>query len=86
MHLDALSPEQRPSRKGKERDTLQRDPQPTDLDEKLMALRRRTAAPVMVEEHVANSQSAETAELAAEHDALAVGLLHLAGRKVGCLD
>ncbi|KAF9533398.1 hypothetical protein CPB83DRAFT_472504 [Crepidotus variabilis] len=32
------------ARKGKERDTNPRDPQPTDLAEKLTALRRRTAA------------------------------------------
>jgi hypothetical protein len=42
-----------PSRKGKERETSHRDlamrePQPTDLDEKLMALRRRTAAFVIL--------------------------------------
>jgi len=42
-----------PSRKGKERETGHRDlamrePQPTDLDEKLMALRRRTAAFVIL--------------------------------------
>ncbi len=51
MHLDLV--EQRPSRKGKEREPISRDnmamrePQPTDLDEKLMALRRRTAACVV---------------------------------------
>ena len=40
--------EQKPPRKGKERDpaTQQRDPQPTDFAEKLTALRRRTAASV----------------------------------------
>ncbi len=45
MHLDALPPDtlQRPSRKGKERDISHRDPQPTDIDEKILALRRRTA-------------------------------------------
>ncbi|KAF8633707.1 hypothetical protein AX17_004365 [Amanita inopinata Kibby_2008] len=53
MHLDALTYEhmQRPSRKGKERDSSfrdppQKEPQPTDIDEKLMALRRRTAGPL----------------------------------------
>lgn len=51
MHLEldhpALPELQRPSRKGKERDLMHRDSsrdlQPTDLDEKLIALRRRTA-------------------------------------------
>lgn len=51
MHLELV--EQRPSRKGKEREPISRDnmvmrePQPTDLDEKLTALRRRTAACVV---------------------------------------
>ncbi|KAF9050678.1 hypothetical protein BDZ89DRAFT_1057121 [Hymenopellis radicata] len=48
MHLEldpaALWDFQKPSRNGKERDLLHRDssrdPQPTDLDEKLIALRR----------------------------------------------
>lgn len=49
MQLEISQPEiQRPSRKGKERDLMHRDsprePQPTDLDEKLIAFRRRTAA------------------------------------------
>ncbi|KAK0210568.1 hypothetical protein DFS33DRAFT_302757 [Desarmillaria ectypa] len=49
MQLEFSQPEiQRPSRKGKERDLMHRDspkdPQPTDLDEKLIAFRRRTAA------------------------------------------
>ncbi|KAF8162971.1 hypothetical protein B0H34DRAFT_744517 [Crassisporium funariophilum] len=48
MQVDQYSMEQKPSRKGKERDPThrdmpQRDLKPTDLDEKLTALRRRTA-------------------------------------------
>lgn len=47
MHVEQYPQEQAASRKGKERDTSQRDlPQTTDLDEKLTALRRRTAASV----------------------------------------
>lgn len=52
MHIEldpaALQDFQKPSRKGKERDLLHRDssrdPQPTDLDDRLIALRRRNAA------------------------------------------
>ncbi|PFH52354.1 hypothetical protein AMATHDRAFT_74154 [Amanita thiersii Skay4041] len=53
MHLDTIPYEQavRSSRKGKERETShkelpQKEPQPTDLDEKIMALRRRNAGPL----------------------------------------
>ena len=48
MHLSALPADtlQRPSRKGKERDMLHRDPQPTDIDEKILAFRRRNAGSV----------------------------------------
>ncbi|KAF9036720.1 hypothetical protein BJ165DRAFT_602423 [Panaeolus papilionaceus] len=51
MQVESYPIDSKPSRKGKERDPLHRDshstkegPQPTDLDEKLTALRRRNAA------------------------------------------
>ncbi|CAA7267658.1 unnamed protein product [Cyclocybe aegerita] len=49
MYVEQHPLDSKPSRKGKERepptrDLPSRDPQPTDLDEKLTALRRRTAA------------------------------------------
>ncbi|KAH9483736.1 Telomerase-binding protein EST1A [Psilocybe cubensis] len=46
MHVEQHPIDPKPSRKGKERDPAlpQREPQPTDLDQKLTALRRRTAA------------------------------------------
>lgn len=51
MH-NSLESHSKPSRKGKERDPThrdlpQRELQPTDLDEKLTALRRRTAAYIL---------------------------------------
>ncbi|PPR08027.1 hypothetical protein CVT24_010868 [Panaeolus cyanescens] len=51
MQVESYPIDSKPSRKGKERDALLRDsnlkeggPQPTDIDEKLTALRRRNAA------------------------------------------
>ncbi|KAF8964027.1 hypothetical protein BDZ97DRAFT_1904591 [Flammula alnicola] len=62
MHLEQYPPDPKPSRKGKERDPTQRDhpqrePQPTDLDEKLTALRRRTAGQIRPRERSEREKS-----------------------------
>ncbi|KAJ6513896.1 hypothetical protein C8R47DRAFT_1092306 [Mycena vitilis] len=43
MHLEMLPDVPKPSRKGKERDTTSREPQPTNIDQQLMMAKRRAA-------------------------------------------